>query len=185
MLTAASGHWYTMRLRRDHNFVPEGSRLLVVYWRQRDWTNIIGVRRQTTTREPPEKRRYLGGFTIKLNQAKKTYSNLLLRLEATSGNRCQSQTGLFSTIPAESTQAISSPAANELTTCSDTVKCRKLTTSIIESCCIRGTGRTGYRVLFQTRCTLRRADAFWTALCISCNNQVNCKIRAASELSLI
>lgn len=67
MLTAASGHCYMMRRRRDHNFVPEGSQLLVVYLRQRDWTNTT----KTTMQEPPDKRRYLGGFTIKLNQAKK------------------------------------------------------------------------------------------------------------------
>lgn len=42
MLTAASGHCYTMRRRRDHNFVPGGSQLLVVYLRQRDWTHTIG-----------------------------------------------------------------------------------------------------------------------------------------------
>lgn len=71
MLTAASGHCYTMRRRRDRNFVPGGSQLLVLYLRQRDWTNTIGVGRQTTLRKPPDKRRYLGGFTIKLNQAKK------------------------------------------------------------------------------------------------------------------
>lgn len=71
MLTAASGHCYTMRRRRDRNFVPGGSQLLVLYLRQRDWTNTIGVGRQTTLREPPDKRRYLGGFTINLTKLKK------------------------------------------------------------------------------------------------------------------
>lgn len=102
MLTAASGHCYTMRRRRDRNFVPGGSQLLVVYLRQRDWTNTIG---RLLCESHQTNEAISVASQLKLTKLKKTYSNLLQRLDATSGNRCQSQNGLFSTIPAESTQA--------------------------------------------------------------------------------